>query len=176
MKEKKERKIVFTKEIDGAITGYAIGIAFSGIGLFLLLRPEYFGLPIISCIVGAIIGAFGVMGTGIELSKTSKIKGMDNFTMGLVVFGLWLFLYLKFSRTWLNALCFILLIIGGFAICQGLIQAIYSVVANVKTRSPLDNTKPQYTVGNIISQIVLLATQMCGLAIAILNILKAANI
>ena len=175
-KEKKEKKIVFTKEIDSAITGYAIGISFSGIGLFLLLKPDYFGYPIVSCIIGAIIGAFGVMGTGIELSKTSKVKGMDNFTMGLVIFAIWLFVYLKFSFVWSNILCFVLLIIGAFAICLGLIQAIYSIVWNVKSRNPLDNEKPKYSKGNIISQIVLLATQMCGLIVAILNVLKAANL
>ena len=74
----KEKKIVFTKEIDGTINGFAIGISFWGIGVFLLLKPDYFFEPIISYIIGATIGAFGVFGAGVELSKTAKIKGIEN--------------------------------------------------------------------------------------------------
>lgn len=172
----KEKKIIFSKEIDSAINGYAIGISFAGIGLFLLLNSDYFVYPVISYIIGAIIGAFGVMGTGIELSKTSKIKGMDNFTIGLVVFSVWLFVYLKFSLFWTNILSFVLLVIGVYAICLGLIQAIYSVIRNVKLKESIDGEKRKYSIGSLITQIVLLTTQLCGLAVAILNVLKAANI
>ena len=87
-KEKKEKKIVFTKEIDSAINGFALGVSFLGIGIFLLVKPDYFFAPIISYILGAIIGAIGVLGIGVELSKTSKIKGMDNLAIGAVLFAI----------------------------------------------------------------------------------------
>ena len=172
----KEKKTTFSKEIDSAINGYAIGISFAGIGLFLLFNSDYFVYPLISYIIGAIIGAFGVMGTGIELSKTSKIRGVDNFTIGLVVFSVWLFVYLKFSLLWINILSFIFLVFGAYAICLGLIQAIYSVIHNVKSKESIDGEKRKYSVGSLITQVVLLTTQLCGLAVAILNVLKAANI
>ena len=172
----KEKKITFSKEIDSAINGYAIGISFVGIGLFLLLNSDYFVYPLISYIIGAIIGAFGVMGTGVELSKTSKIKGMDNFTIGLVVFSIWLFVYLKFSLLWTNILSFIFLVFGAYAICLGLIQAIYSVIRNAKSKELIDGEKRKYSIGSLITQVVLLTTQLCGLAVAILNVLRAANI
>ena len=75
-KEKKQREIVFSEEIDSAINGYAIGLSFTGIGIFLLLKPDYFAIPFISYVVGAIIGVIGVLGTGVELSKHSKVKGL----------------------------------------------------------------------------------------------------
>ncbi len=174
--EKKEKKIIFSKEIDSAINGYAIGISFLGIGLFLLFKPDYFFQPLISYIIGAIIGAFGVMGTGIELSKTSKIKGMDNLTIGLVVFALWMVAYIKFSAVWANILFFALLIIGAYAICLGLIQAIYSIVSNIKSRNSLESGKSKYSVSSLIGQVVLLITQLCGLIVAILNVVQAANV
>ena len=74
-KEKKSKKIVFSEEIDSALEGYALSLIFIGIGLFLLLKPDYFAEPIVSYIVGAAVGLFGVMGMGVELSKTAKIKG-----------------------------------------------------------------------------------------------------
>ena len=172
----KEKKIIFSKRIDSAINGYAIGISFLGIGIFLLLKPDYFSKPVISYIFGAIIGAFGVMGTGVELSKSSKIKGMDNLSIGLVVFSIWLVSYIKIAALWANILFFVLLILGVYAICLGIIQAIFSVIRNIKSRNATNTSEEKYTIGNIISQITLLLTQLCALIVAIFNILKALNL
>lgn len=92
-KIKKPRQIVLSEEIDSAINGYAIGLSFTGIGVFLLLKPEYFAIPVVSYIVGAIMGVFGVLGTGVELSKHSKVKGMGNLTIGMLFLGCWFWGY-----------------------------------------------------------------------------------
>ena len=101
-KEKKPKKIVFSEEIDSALEGYALSLIFIGIGLFLLLKPDYFAEPIVSYIVGAAVGLFGVMGMGVELSKTAKIKGIDMLSIGAALFAVWLLQYVYIHTLWAN--------------------------------------------------------------------------
>lgn len=170
---KKERKIVFSETIDSAINGYAVGVSFLGIGVFLLLKPDYFTYPIASYILGAIIGVIGFLGTGIELSKSFKIKGMVNFNLGLILLAFWLFMYLTISSLWANIVFFLFLVLGTYSLCLGFIQSIYSIVSNIKS-SKLSDEKSN-SKGNIVSQIVLFLSQLCGLALAVLNVIKAVN-
>lgn len=170
---KKEKKIIFSETIDSAINGYAVGVSFIGIGVFLLLKPDYFTYPIATYILGAIIGVIGFLGTGMELSKSFKIKGMNNFALGLILLAFWLFMYLKISSLWANIVFFLFFVLGTYSLCLGFIQSIYSIVSNIKSTKSSDeklNSK-----GNIVSQIVLFLTQLCGLAIAVLNVIKAVN-
>lgn len=172
-KEKKPKQIVFSEETDSAINGYAIGISFTGIGVFLLLKPDYFAIPIISYIVGAIIGVIGVLGTGVELSKHSKVKGMGNLTAGMLFLSGWLWGYLKVHAIWLNILIFILLVLGCYLVCLGLIQSVVSIVRNVRESRKERNESKSKVIGSAITQIVLFLTQLCGLLLAIINVLKA---
>ena len=172
-KEKKPKQIVFSEEIDSAINGYAIGISFTGIGVFLLLKPDYFAIPIISYIVGAIIGVIGVLGTGVELSKHSKVKGMGNLTAGLLFLGGWLLGYVKVHAIWLNILLFSLLVLGCYAVCLGLIQSTVSIVRNIRESRKVENESKGKVLWSAITQIVLFLTQLCGLLLAIINVLKA---
>ena len=172
-KVKKPRQIVFSEEIDSAINGYAIGISFTGIGVFLLIKPDYFAIPIISYIVGAIIGVFGVLGTGVELSKHSKVKGLGNLTAGMLFLSGWLWGYLKVHVIWLNILIFILLVLGCYSVCLGLIQSVVSIVRNVRESRKEKNESNGKVIGSAITQIVLFLTQLCGLLLAIINVLKA---
>lgn len=171
--EKKTKEVVFSEEIDSAINGYAIGIAFTGIGVFLLLKPDYFAIPVISYIVGAIIGVVGVLGTGVELSKYSKVKGLGNLTAGILLMGIWLLGYVKIRAIWLNILIFILLIFGCYAVCLGLIQGAVSIARNVRKSQKEKNESKGAVIGSAITQIVLFLTQLCGLLLAIINVVKA---
>ncbi len=170
-KAKEPKSPIFSEAIDSAINGYAVGISFTGIGVFLLLKPDYFFVPIVSYIVGAVVGAFGVIGTGIELSKTSKIKGLGNLTMGLVVFAIWLVSYIRISAFWANLVFFVFLVFGTYTICLGTIQSIVSISQNIKRVKA--NTDANEGNGTIISQIVLFLTEMCGLIVAVLNVISA---
>lgn len=171
-KDKKPKKVLFSIEIDSAINGYAIGISFLGIGLFLLLKPTYFFLPIISYIVGAVIGAIGVLGTGVELSKSSKIKGMDNLCLGLILCGIWLVSYLWIKTLWANIIFFVFIILGCYAVSLGFLQGAYSIIYYHKERK---NENDEKGIGPLLTQSVLFLTQLCSLIIAVLNIVKAVN-
>lgn len=175
-KEKKLKKVVFSETIDSAINGYALGISFAGVGLFLLLNPNYFSAPIVSYILGAIIGVFGVLGTGIELSKSSKVKGLGHITMGMAFLGIWLFGYLKVHVLWLNILLFFLLVLGCYGICLGLFQGVYSVIRNLQDSKKKESADKSSVVGKTVTQIVLLLTQLCGLILAVINVIKAISV
>ena len=172
-KEKKPKEIVFSEEIDSAITGYAIGISFTGIGVFLLLKPDYFAIPLISYIVGAIIGVIGMLGTGIELSKHSKVKGLGKLVTGMICLAGWVLGYILVHSTWLNVLIFILLVVGCYTVCLGLIQGVVSIARNIQANPKEKNEDKSKVIGNTLTQIVLFLTQLCGLLLAIINVLKA---
>lgn len=172
-KEKKPKEIIFSESIDSAINGYAIGISFTGIGVFLLLKPDYFAIPIISYIVGAIIGVIGVLGTGVELSKHSKVKGLGNLIMGMLLLGGWLLGYTQVHAVWLNIVIFLLLVLGCYAVCLGLIQSIVSIARNIRAIQNEENNSKGKVIGSALTQVVLFLTQLCGLLLAVINVLKA---
>ena len=172
-KTKKQKQIIFSEEVDSAINGYAIGISFTGIGIFLLLKPDYFAIPVISYIVGAIIGVIGVLGTGVELSKHSQVKGLGNLVMGMLFLAGWLWGYIGVRSIWLNIPFFVLLVLGCYAVFLGLIQGAVSIVRNVRVSRKEKNESKSKVIGSALTQIVLFLTQLCGLLLAIINVLKA---
>ncbi len=172
-KEKKPKEIIFSEETDSTINGYAIGLSFTGIGVFLLLKPDYFAIPIISYIVGAVIGVIGVLGTGVELSKHSKVRGLDNLVLGMLFLGGWLLGYTMVHSIWLNILIFVLLVLGCYAVCRGLIQGVVSIARNIRDNQKEKNESKGKVIGSALTQTVLFLTQLCGLLLAIINVLKA---
>lgn len=174
--EKKKKGPVFSEEIDSIINGLALGLCFIGTGTFLLIKPTYFHIPIISYIVGAILGSFGVLGTGMELSKLTRVKGTSSFVIGIVFFAIWLFFYIKLNTWWMNLISFAFLFIGGYAFLQGLFQSIFSIIQYARTAKSNVQGGVQKRKGETISQIVLFLTQLSALAIGIINALKAADV
>ena len=172
-KVKKPKEIIFSAEVDSAINGYAIGISFTGIGVFLLLKPDYFAIPVISYILGAIIGVIGVLGTGVELSKHSKVKGLGNLIVGMLFLGGWLLGYTMVNSIWLNVIIFALLVFGCYAVCLGIIQGVVSIARNVRESQKEKKESKGKVIGSALTQTVLFLTQLCGLLLAIINVLKA---
>lgn len=127
MQNKKEKKIVFNETIDNAISGYSLAITFIGIGIFLLNNLNYFGNKTISIVILSVFSIIGVIGTFIELGKSTEIKGIDDIGAGLVFFVPWLLIYLFAKKNWLNILGFILLVIGVYGIVTGIIKVFVSM-------------------------------------------------
>ena len=172
-KEKKQKVVVFSETVDSAINGYAIGISFTGIGVFLLFKPDYFAIPLISYIVGAIIGVIGVLGTGVDLSKHSKVRGLGYIVTGIILLAGWLLGYILVHSVWLNIVIFALLVFGCYLVCLGLIQGVVSIVRNVRASQKEKNGGKLKVIGGALTQIILFLTQLCGLLLAIINVLKA---
>ncbi len=163
--KKKEMKIVFSEIIDSKINGYAIGISFLGISTFLLVNNTYFRWTILTYFIGAVFGVIGVAGIGTELDKSKKIKGIGNLIIGLIFLGIWiaLFLLLKNDPV-VNAFGMPVLIIGAYGFVKGLLELFYSVW--------LEATNSERSFTKIAKALFVLITQLCGLALTVLNILK----
>lgn len=166
MKKKgKEKTYVFSKIIDDRINGYAIGISFLIISTFLLIKSTYFYFTAITYIIGAIFGIIGIAGIGTELDKTKKIKGIGNLVIGLILLGIWLALYIGFKNNIVaNIFGMVFLIIGAYGFVRGLLELLYSIW--------LGFLKSDQSIGQKIKTIVLFLTQIGGLTLTILNILK----
>jgi len=171
--KKLEREFVFSKEVDSTITGFALGLGFLGTGVFLLFQPEYFGLPIITYIVGAVLCMLGVLFTGLQLSKTAYFKGGGYLAWGIVCVAIWLVPYLLIKQLWSNIVFFIFLFIGAFAVFSGIFQSVYSIVLHVKSNIKRDKEEKKEENAKIVLQVILFLTQLCALSVAILNVIKA---
>lgn len=159
-----QKKPEFSEKIDSKINGLALGISFSAISLFLLICNDYFEIHTISYIVGAVFGLIGFGGLAVELTETNTIKGIGELIGGLVMFVPWLLIYLKFNdNIWAKVLSFGLLVLGLYVLALGIIKLFYSSLKAI-TDSNSTNSK--------IKSVFLLISQLLGLALTTLNILK----
>lgn len=164
MSEKKQSTPVFNKDTDDRINGFALGISFSFVSAFLLINNTYFHIPWVAYMVGAAFAAFGLIGIGSELDKSQKIKGIGFMVFGIIFLGIWIAIYLFFKNNWLaNLLSFVLLVLGCYAFVLGLIQFFWSVVLAVRKGNSLTGK---------LKPVFVFITQIFGLVLTILNILK----
>ena len=163
--QKKEKKVVFSEKIDSAINGYAVGFTFLLISAFLLINNTYFKWALLTYSIGAVFGLIGLLGIGAELDKSKRFKGVANIVLGLIFIALWLFVYLGLKNNPIaNSFAIVLLIVGGYAMIKGLIELFYSVFSDIQ--------KANNSWKTIAKAIITLLTQICGLVLSILNILK----
>lgn len=166
---KKEKQMVFSEIIDSKIDGYAVGISFLLISTFLLINNTYFYWTGLTYCVGAIFGVIGIAGIGSEIDKSKKIKGIGNLIIGLLCLGIWLTLFLLLKNNPIvNTFGMCFLIFGAYGLVRGLLEMFYSIWLSVV------NSDRSFT--KIIKAIFLFITQLCGLTLTILNILKIFNI
>lgn len=156
----KEKSIVFSKEVDSSINGFAVGISFSLISAFMFWKSDYFSLPVITYSVGALLGAIGIWGCGIEISRIIRIKGFSDFILGAFFLLLWGVLYFVFNLLVLNVIGFLLLVLGCYGSLRGLFFIGYSFAVGMKGK------------GGLLKNLLLLLTQLSGVILTILNILK----
>lgn len=163
--EEKKKNIVFSEKIDSKINGYALGISFLLISTFLLINNTYFHWTGLTYFIGAVFGVFGIVGIGTEIDKSKKIKGVGTLIVGLVCLGLWLAVFLLLKNNPIaNTFGMVLLIVGAYGFVKGLLELFYSIWLEVA------NSERSFT--KITKAIFVFVTQLCGLALTILNILK----
>ena len=162
--EKELNNIIFTKEIDDAINGYALSITFIAIGIFLLNNLNYFGNQIVSIIILSIFTVIGILGTFVELSKKQFLKGIGELIVGFIFFVPWLLLYIFVNNIWANVISFICLIIGAYGLTLGVIKLGYSIVCNAKTSNKM--------IRKIIINIFKILPALASFVLVIFNIIK----
>ncbi len=161
----KGKNIVFSEIIDDKINGYALGISFLVISTFLLINNTYFYWTGLTYFIGAVFGAIGVAGIGTELDKSKKIRGVGNLVIGLICLGIWLTIFLLLKNNPIaNTFGMVFLIFGAYGFVRGLIEMFYSIW--------LEISSSERSLTKITKSIFVFVTQLCGLALTILNILK----
>jgi len=167
--QKKEKKILFSEKIDSSINGYAIGLTFVLISAFLLFNSTYFKWAWLTYVVGSIFGFIGLAGIGVELDKSQKVKGIGDIVIGLFFSAIWLGLYLGFDNNLVaNLFSIAAMVIGLYGLVKGLIELFYSVI--IETRKSDDSWQ------KTLKSIFVFLTQICGLVLSVLNILKIFSI
>lgn len=172
--KKKEKKVTFSEEIDNSISGFALVITFIIVGIFLLFNKDYFGNQIVATVMQWLFIVIGCLGFGTEISKMNKdrgIKGIDNLITGIIVVGIWAVIY-YFVKNWIgNLIGFFFLIIGLYGSCRGIIEIGYSIVKINKEHKETQKSKL-----GIIKEIILILSEIAGMALIVIQILQAIKV
>lgn len=167
-KEKKQKKIVFSEEIDSRIDGLTLGFAFITVGLFLLFIPDYFGNKLTGQIVRWVFIVIGALGLFVEFGRVkpiSDIKGFDDFWVGILFLAVWTALYLLTQNFLCNIAGFFCLVFGLYGSFRGLFRIIYSIRLNRKNKAQSKST--------IVSDVLIFLTKVISLALVVLQLVRA---
>lgn len=167
--QSKQNEIIFSKEIDDKINGFAVVITFIITGLFLIFNMNYFGNLMVSNIIRWIFIAIGILGFFVEFPKIikNKIKGISDFILGIVFLSIWAICF--FSRNiWLiNIISLFFFVFGLFGSLKGFFEIICSL-RSIR-REHIENK------GIITVDVLLIISHMLGIALVIIQIIKALN-
>ena len=152
MGKDKEKKVIFSEEIDSSIDGFALGITFVLVAFFEVYF-KIFGNRMVEIVLAIGLLLFGIFGTLIEIGKisTDNIKGGDDLVTGLFLAAPSVFIIFKFNKVILNIIMFIVLAFGIFGAMKGVIEILYSL--KIKRRKT-ENKKVE------VMQIVVAATEV----------------
>lgn len=162
---KKDKKTVFSEEIDSSINGYALGITFLLLSVFTILKPDYFIIPMVSYIVGTLLGITGIIGCSLEISKSIEIKGMDTLSLGCIFVGIWFGLNRLCPNIIVNIFAFFILMFGIYGTLRGNFELVYSLLSMKSKKTEVDK---MITFKNIFLFIV----QFAGFVLTVLNIIN----
>lgn len=159
----KDKKIIFSEEVDSSITGFSLGSALILVALF-VYYVELFHNRIIEIIVAIILIFIGMIGTFLEIGKAKNddIKGINDLGVGIVLSTASVFLVLKYDKLPLNIICFFVLLISVFGTIQGVLKIFYSL--KIQKRKT-DNKK----IG--ILKVIVGITEIVALAVAIIQLI-----
>ena len=168
-KDKKEKRIVFSEEIDSKVNGFTLAITFVLVGTFLLFENDYFGNQLASSIIRWVFIVIGGIGLSVEISKSKKIgiKGLDNFAIGSIFIGIWIALYL-FAKHWIvNIVAFLMLFLGVYFILRAIIEIFYSISIIARSSKEKKESKS--------ADILTFITAIIGLLLVVMQVLQQAN-
>lgn len=168
--EKNKKKIVFNKEIDNSINGFALVLAFIIIGIILQFDNSFFGGA--TNIVKIIFIGIGILGLFTEISNLNinyNIKGLDNICTGIFLLVIsyllktyvytnkWTIIFLILYEVFL----FFIILISIYGLCKGLIEMAYSLYKNYIEK---------HKRGNLFTSIIVVLTQLFGLVLVLAQI------
>ena len=103
MSKQKDKKIVFSEEIDSSINGIALGTAFVMLSIFVVYF-KIFNNTIAEKFIAVILLELGIAGTLTEIGRIKKedIKGLDDLIVGVLLTVVSVVVILKFRNVALN--------------------------------------------------------------------------
>lgn len=124
----KEKKVTFSEEIDSSISGFALGVAFVAVGLFVWFAGLLHN-RIAESIVTIILLIIGMCGTFLEIEKVNhkSIKGLDTIGAGVLFFAPSIYVIYKFDNVIANVICLFSVLFGVYGIVRGILEVGYSV-------------------------------------------------
>ena len=163
MAEHKDKKIVFSEEIDSSINGFALGISFVLLALFV----EYFKIfnnAIVEIVVAIVLLVLGIAGTVTEIGRIKKddIRGLDDLMLGIFLAVVSIIVILKIHNVYYNIGLFVILLLGTFGMVKGLLEVLYSLKLR-KRKSK--NAKVE------IMKIIVALTEIIALIVAIIQLM-----
>ena len=166
--KKKESKYIFSGEVDRAVGGAAVGMAFVVVAIFVTLNKTYLINETVTIVVRWL---FLLFGTPIALAcLLHKAKCNSNrLASGVFISGLWLLQYLYLDFLWTRVLGLLLLFLAAFLIFQELFSLIYSLIEKLKRSSDNNVKAEKYEVTN--SLFALIAT-ILGLILVAMQMLQ----
>lgn len=162
MAEHKDKKIIFSEEIDSSINGFALGISFVLLALFV----EYFKIfnnAIVEIVVAIVLLVLGIAGTVTEIGRIKKddIRGLDDLMLGIFLAVVSIIVILKIHNVYYNIGLFVILLFGTFGMVKGLLEVLYSLKLR-KRKSK--NAKVE------IMKIIVALTEIIALIVAIIQL------
>lgn len=164
MTKQKDKKIVFSEEIDSSINGIALGTAFVMLSIFVVYF-KIFNNTIAEKVIAVTLLVFGIAGTLTEIGRIKKedIKGLDDLIVGLLLTILSVVIILKFRNATLNIGLFIVLLLGSYGMIRGILEVFYSLKIQ---RRKSNNVKIE------IMKSVVAITEFISLIVVILQLVK----
>ncbi len=122
------REIVFSKETDSIIEGFALSLAFLSVALFVWFDRTFHNrmAETIVCIVMLI---FGISGAFFEIEKVSykRIEGLSDLGTGIFVSVLSFLGIIKLDYIIVDIICLFFLFVGVYALYSGFFKILYSL-------------------------------------------------
>lgn len=162
MSNEKQKKIVFSEEIDSSITGFALGISFVLVALFIYFGGIFHN-KIAENIFTIVLLLFGIFGTFAEIEKISHngIVGISDVVLGAIISVISIFIIIKIDKIILNVIFCGVLLFGVFGATQGILRIVYSI--KIQKRKHV-NKKVE------IFKIIAGVTEITALAVAIIQL------
>lgn len=123
----KDKKIIFSEEIDSIINGLSVGVTFVIIAM-LVWYGNLFHNKTAEMVFAIIMLFVGIAGTFLEVEKANKeIKGFGDIGLGSVISALGIFLIYKFDNVFINVISVLILLLGIYSFINGILKLIYSI-------------------------------------------------
>ena len=160
----KPREIIFSKEIDDRIVGFAVVFMFVFGGFILQYFPEYLGNAVMTSLVKWTFIIIGIAGMAVEVGKIQgTIRGLDDIIWACLGVGIWILLHIYFNHWFFNIFSLAVLFFGAYELALGLQKIMYSI-----SRIRMQPKEERKQSGDILG----LATNLLGIVLVLVQLYK----